>query len=679
VAQIIVRQLPQDQTDILAAYAAGVNYVIDHLSSPPFEFRVLRYRPARWRMEDSILVVLGMFEVLSRQGEDEERMLSVMEETLPQNVVAFLTPDTDRYTEALLEGTASRRPMQPIPVDALATLRRPVERHSEQPSGIVRARDSGVGSNAWAAAHPRTTDGRAILANDMHLDITVPNIWYWSQIHYGDVALTGVTLPGVPGMVAGASAHLAWGFTNVQGDFLDLVAVEVNPDDADEYRIHQGWQRFGMRHETIKVRGGDDVQVGVKTTIWGPVARKPLLDQPVAIRWTALDPTAVDLGLLALEQARSLEDGIMMMNRAGGPPLNALVVDETGRIAWTYTGRIPMRQGFDGATSRSWAEGETGWTGYIAPEALPRLVDPPAGFLVSANNRALGQEYPYVIGHDFVNGYRAYRVAERLQAMDGIGERDMLNLQLDTVSRFYADYQQLALAVLTPQAISDKPALEEVRRTLEAWDGRADVDSLGIGLLSRFRQVLAQAVFTPFLASCLQRDPTFTYAWAHIDTPLQQLLAERIPQVLPDPLRYASWEAFILGNLEESVRQVKAQYTVTSLRDLTWGRMNRRRFHHPFSRAFSALGWLLDIGGDELAGCSFCVRVTHGSLGASMRLVISPGRPQEALMHMPGGQSGHPLSPHYHDLHAAWVQGVPLALSATVPQHTLRLLPRRGP
>lgn len=243
------------------------------------------------------------------------------------------------------------------------------------------------------------------------------------------------------------------------------------------------------------------------------------------------------------------------------------------------------------------------------------------------------------------------------------------------MSRFYDYYQQLALAVLTQQALSEKPARWELRRALEAWDGKADVKSLGIGLLSRFRNVLATAVFTPFLRSCQQHDKTFTYSWAHIDTPLQQMLTEKIPQLLPDPLHYANWDAFILGMLEESARQLKEHYGVTSLLDLTWGRMNRGRFRHPFSNAIPALGWLLDIGREELSGCSFCVRVAGGSHGASMRLVISPGHTRDGLLHTPGGQSGHPLSPHYDDQHPYWVQGLPLALAAGPPHHTLRLLP----
>jgi penicillin amidase len=674
-AAAIAEHLPEEHKAALQAFADGVNSFRDNLGWPPFEFLLLGYRPDPWRITDSLLVVLGMFEMLE-SAEWQERMVSVMEKSLPADVLAFLTPDTDPYTQALLGTKESWRPMPGVPVRALSALLNS-PRKEKQHANLVRLPGLPAGSNAWAVAGSKTADGRAILANDMHLEITVPNLWYRGQLRVGDVELGGVILPGTPLIIAGASRYLAWGLTDLFADALDLVLLELNPGNELEYRTPGGWERFEKRYETLKVKGAPDRTVEVKTTIWGPVATKLLTGQPVAIHWTALDPKAVDVGLLDIDRADSLEQGLAVMNRTGGPPVNVVLADSAGRIAWTIMGRIPVRRGFDGAVSRSWADGSLDWTGYIAPEELPRLIDPPQGFVVSANHRTVGKEYPHIIGHGFENGYRAYRITERLLILDAISEEDMLRLQLDTTSEFYAFYRDLALGVLTPQAIQEKPERVQLRDYLKAWDGQAEIESLGLGLLVRFREILAEAVLMPFLQSCQELESEFEYAWPYLDTPLQTLLTEKDPKLLPDRERYPDWDTLILARLEESARVLTQQYQVTSLRDLTWGHINVARFSHLLSNGSPVLGEFLNMPRDPLPGCGFCVRSAFASWGASERLVISPGHPENGILHIPGGQSGHPLSPHYRDQHSYWVEGLPLAFASGEPQHTLTLIPAR--
>ncbi|WP_447980428.1 penicillin acylase family protein [Candidatus Nitrospira bockiana] len=677
VVDSIVAHLPDEQRAVLEAYADGVNSYLQQADSLPFEFLLLRYRPSPWTTADSLLVVLSMFQALS-WTEEEERMRTIMQTVLPSEVYRFLVAQRDPYTRALLEDDASGAPTIPVPVDALAALRRPIDVRQARQAGLVRFTEAAVGSNGWAVNGSKTADGRAILANDMHLDLLVPNIWYRVQLRYEAVEMAGIVLPGVPVVISGTNGAVAWGFTNMEGDFLDLVALDLNPEDPDEYRTPEGWRRFETREEVIKVKDDRDVPLTVRSTIWGPVRPRPLLGRPVAVRWTALEPTAVDIGLVHMDRARSLDDALAVMNRAGAPGSNVLLADASGRIAWTYTGRIPVRRGFDGATSRSWADGRVGWAGFIAPEELPRLVDPPSGFIVNANHRMLGPDYPYVIGHDFANGYRAYRITEQLRAMPKVVEADLLHLQLDTTSHFYRFYQRLALAELTDSAVQGRPLLMEARDVLRAWNGRADADSVGFGLLVRFRKALAGSVFTPYLSSCRAQDEGFFYG-GEVDAPLQTLLTEKVQALVPDPDHYDGWAPFILAVLEESARQVKDQYGVGSLADLRWGRMNHVRIAHPLGEALPGLSQVLDMPADELPGCGFCIRMASGTLSASERLVVSPVRGQDGLFHMPGGQSGHPLSRHYRDQQDSWVEGRPLPFLPGPAVHTLRLVPGRKP
>jgi penicillin amidase len=674
-AKAIWEKLPPVHQQYLQSYADGVNSYIAESGKLPFEFTALGYRPEPWTSEDSLLVVLGMCENLTAWEERGERMLSVMEKTLPDSAMRFLTPDTDFYTEQLQKQAESLRPAPAIPVEALAAALAHQPPDNVPLAQLVQQSDLMAGSNAWAVSGKLTWDGRAILANDMHLGISVPNIWYRIELNYGDVHAAGLTLPGTPLLIAGSNRHVAWGATNLSGDFLDLVRLDINPANPGEYRVGEQWQRFDEYPETIVVKGGEAKQIVVKQTRWGPVANQSLLDQPVAIHWTALDADAANLNLFDLEQSETLEQAVKIVNSSGGPQLNVLLSDDKGRIAWTLMGKIPKRFGNDGLASRSWADGSVGWNGYVEPGDLPRIIDPPEGILVSANDRRLGKNYPYVIGHQFSNGYRAYRITRQLTQMPKIGEWAMFDLQLDTESEFYVFYQQLALNSLTPEAIAAQPNLAEARDYLLAWDGRADAGSLGFALLVEFRKQLIGTVFTPYLAASRQADKNFSYAWTYIDTPLQALLNEKLPQTLPDAAHYRDWDGFILGQLKHSIQLVQARQPGVALMELNWGRLNKVKQAHPFSKALPVLSDLLDMPGEALPGCAFCVRAAGPDFGASERLVVSPGHFEDAILHMPGGQSGQPLSPYYRDQQNYWLKGLPLPLTAGKPEHLLLLRP----
>ena len=677
VAKAVTAKLPPRHRRYLDAYAGGVNRYLELAQSLPFEFTVLGYRPEPWSIQDSILVALGMFDRLTSKSEQEERMLSVMTKTLPPPVVAFLTPDTDSFTDRLTKHAESLRPVRQVPIAALKTALA-AQTSKTMELAAVQLDDVLPGSNAWAVGGAKTHDGRAILANDMHLGITVPNIWYRTEMRYGSVHAAGVTLPGIPVLIAGSNEHIAWGATNLAGDFLDLVALDLNPDDPDQYRIEGRWQRFDRITEDISVKGAEKRSIEVRTTPWGPVSAEPLLDKPVAIHWTALDADAVNIEMIDLEQAESLEQALNIGNKTGGPQLNFLAVDKNGHIGWTIMGRIPNRYGIDGSVSRSWADGAAGWNGYVDPSELPRQVDPPEGILVSANDRRLGKQYPHVIGRQFTNGYRAYRITQRLQQLPEFTEQSMFELQLDAESEFYRFYQKLALTVLSPDVIGREPELAELRDFLLAWDGSGNADSLGFALLVQFRKQLAETVFNPFLAACSQADSRFRYSWTYIDTPLQALLKQKRPELLPDPVSYRNWDDFILGQLQQSLLQLRARYPGKALSELTWGKVNKAQYRHPFSRVFPLVGLLLDMPDDELSGCSYCVRVAGPGFGASERLAVSPAHLDQGILHMPGGQSSHPLSPYYSDQEAYWVKGLPLPLLAGKAEHQWVLTPPIG-
>jgi penicillin amidase len=304
-------------------------------------------------------------------------------------------------------------------------------------------------------------------------------------------------------------------------------------------------------------------------------------------------------------------------------------------------------------------------------------VDPPNGILVSANHRAFGEEYPHLIAHGYDNGYRAFRISRQLEKMQQNSESQMFALQLDSVSEFYEFYRRLALSVLSDAA--DDPRRQDIRDYLMAWDGKAEVDSLGIALLVEFRNRLADSLFAPFLSICRREDPDFSFFWRQIDVPLQRLLTEKPPELLPEPSTYSDWNGLILRKLEESAARLRERYRIPSLSALNWGAANKTKIAHPFSTFLPFLGHLLDMPQAQGAGCDFCVRFASDSGGATERFVISPGHAADGILHMPGGQSGNPLSAHYGDQHPYWLNGLPIGFLSGEPEQTFRLEPEVTP
>jgi penicillin G amidase len=671
VARQIVADLPTGQRKVLQAYVAGVNSYIGHARIPPPEFLALQHRPEPWREEDSILVVLGMFQNLNGQEQDE-RMVSVMEKALPADLVKFLTPDTDSYATVLVGGQDSRRFSNIIPTWALAALPdldAPIAKQGVDAESII------AGSNNWVVAGSKTADGRAIVANDMHLSLGIPNVWYRAALQYQNRHIYGVTLPGVPGVIVGGNNDVAWGFTNVTADLLDLIRLETNPDNPLEYRTAQGWVKFGRHYETLYVKGAANIEFEVRDTLWGPVSEQALLASPVAIKWTALEKHAVDLGLLEMDQVQSTQQAIRLLNHTGGPPQNVVLADRNGHIGWTYMGRFPHRVGFEGIASRSWADGRLGWQGYIAPERLPRLFDPPEGFIVTANNRTLGRGYPETIAYNWGLGYRAFRISELLRGRNAFTEKDLFAIQLDTRSAVFDFYQQLALAEL--RNIKDKaPALAGVEHSLQSWDGYMNADSTGAAFLSEFRSQLAEAVFARVVASCRVYDPNFNYAWREMETPLRLLLTQK-PEGILGVRYHNSWQEMIRDALRRTGLELQRHYPGRNLAQLTWGETNPISLHHPFSGISAILAPLLDMPTFASDGCSsLCVKTMGNSHGASERLILAPAYPENAIFHMPGGQSGHALSRHYRDQQPFWQNAIasPLLLPSP-PAYTLRFTP----
>jgi penicillin amidase len=538
------------------------------------------------------------------------------------------------------------------------------------------------GSNNWAVAGRRTAGGGALLAGDMHLPLGVPATWYRATLRWprhggspGEVQVTGVTLPGVPAVVAGSNGHVAWAFTNSYVDTGDLVLLDEEPGGSGRYLAPGGPREYERFTERIEVKGGEPATLEVRESIWGPVVDAGIDGRPRAFRWTAHDPDAVNLGLFEMAELRTLDEALALAPRCGMPAQNAMIADASGRIGWTILGRVPRRIGFDGRLPSSWADGTRRWDGWLPLEEWPRIVDPPAGALWTANARTVGGEALARLGDaGYDLGARAAQIRDRLLALEEADEKAMLALQLDDRALLLAPWRELLLEALPPEATGSDPKRAEARRLIEGWGGRAATNSIGYRIVRGFRLNFARQVFRPLIAPCEKADPSFSlFAFPQWEGPLWQLVQAR-PAHLLDP-RFSSWNDAILSALDATLAELTADGAV--LAEQTWGKRNTVVLRHPLSGAIPFAGAWLDLPAVELPGDVDMPRVQGRAFGASQRMVVSPGREETGLFELPGGQSGHPLSPHYGDQQEAWVRGAPAPFLPGAAVHRLELVPAR--
>ena len=552
--------------------------------------------------------------------------------------------------------------------------------------------NSMIGSNGWAVDAAHSAQGGALLASDMHLGLSLPNIWYrlsltWPGADGKPRRITGVSLPGGPIVIAGSNGQVAWGFTNSYGHFIDLIELQRNPADPLQYRVPGGgWQRATVHHERIDVKGGAPVDLPVADTQWGPEI--VVGSHAYALRWVAHDPQAVNVNLQRLEESTSVEDALHIAQTSGIPTQNFMVADSHGKIGWTLAGPLPRWSTAAGASGNPFDDlpfdsaSYQGWQGYLTPDAYPSRINPPLGRLWTANNHTLPPSEAALLGDAGADvGARASQIRDDLLALPRANEHDMLAIQTDDRALWIETWRRLALSALDADALRDHPQRAEFQRLVLAWNGRADTDAVGYRLVRAFYFSLYDAWFgkldTDLATSFGKGSDTpplgFRSASSRYEAVMEALAAHHA--WVPDGI--ADWRAFMLDRIDHAITQLPPG---VKLEDARWGDRNRAAIEHPFARIVPAwLPWLrawLGAPHDPLPGDFNMPRVQAPSFGASERIVVSPGREQDGFFEMPGGQSGHPLSPYFLAGHEAWVHGdaTPFLPGTTV--HRLELVPQ---
>ncbi len=683
-----VERLPGAQRRLLTAYTAGVNAGLAALGARPWEYFLLNTKPRPWAPEDTVLVVDTM--TMSLQAHDglDERSRLAVRETYGDEALAFLRPVVREATAAL---DGSSQPAPPVPGAAQFSPRPGPADPSTAPAANPLAStdvdaDPGLlpGSNNFALSGARVAGGGALVANDMHLGLSVPNTWYRASLVLPDRRVTGVSLPGTPGVVVGSNGEVAWGFTDAYLDASDVVIVETDPADPGRYRVPDagGWERFEIVRDSIAVAHGSPDTLETVYTRWGPLlTRRDGAGRTLALHWTAHDPATVDLTAFQLDDAHSVDEALDIAHRAGLPAENFVVGDHTGHIAWTIIGPVPRRVGFDGQTPQSWADGTRRWDGYLGPEEIPVVRDPADGQLWTANNRVVGGEALTRLGN---GGYddpaRAGQIRDDLHALAGrlAMPADGLAVQLDDESRFLFRWRDLLLTTLTDDAVTGQLSRSALRQAVRDWHGHAAVGEAGHRLVRDFRQNVMEAVMNPIYDPVRRHAPDLAISrtqFREAEQPLWSILTARPAWLLPPGV--ASWDALLLRAASATAAMGERLPGHPALRDCTWGKRNVLEMNHPFSRILPA--WLargLNMPAEPLPGDANMPRVQGPTFGASERMVVSPGRETEGIFHQPGGASGHPLSAFYRAGHEDWAQGRPTPFLPGATKYRLRLEPK---
>ncbi|WP_281556411.1 penicillin acylase family protein [Thalassomonas sp. RHCl1] len=658
-AREIIKHLPPQQLALLKAYTRGVNQGLELLKAAPFEYLLLQQEPVFWQEEDTVLTIFSMYIDLQFEYGERELTLGMIKNTLGDDMYQFLNPKGSRWDAAI---DNSRYPQSPIPVQGWQA------NSAASHSGKTQASPSHYqdlalpGSNNWAVSGKLSENGSAILANDMHLNLRVPNTWYRASLEYRNhenqaVKVTGVSLPGAPSIIAGSNGDIAWGFTNSYGDWSDVILLETNEDNS-QYLTPDGYLPFTTYKQVIAVKDQQSVEISVRDTIWGPVIGENYQGQMIAYRWVAHDLNAVNLNLTELEQAKNTDQAFAIAATSGIPAQNMVVADKAGNIGWTIMGPIPVKLGDIGDVPASWATGENSWSGYLSPDLYPKIKNPESNRLWTANSRVVGGEMLDKIGNGgYALGARASQIRDNLREKSRFNEQDLLDIALDHRAKFLERWQDFLLTkVLTPTALAKHDQWQQVKTLLDNKELKATTDSVAYRLVRNFRLNVKNQLFKGVnnqLATVDNGNTYDTYVIRHqLEIPLWQLITKQPLAYLPPST--SSWQDLFEQALAKTVEDMTADQ---ALEDATWGQQNTAQIRHPLSRAVPFIGYLLDMPATELAGDKYMPHVQNNTFGASERMVVAPGFEHQGILHMPTSQSGHPWSPYYGKGHDDWVKG----------------------
>jgi penicillin amidase len=690
---------------ILEAYTRGVNHFIEqHRDQLPLEFSLLKYKPQPWQPTDTLVISGYMYQTLTDTWEEELDRAKVTDRVGSERAHDLFSPDAamdhfvigdpnvvnhgsqrsrvdsddqddddddddmepDGVLKASATGSDNPSALDAIP-DLTTALANSVSEYLEASRSEIR---HSLGSNNWVVSGDHTATGKPLLANDTHLELSLPPIWYEIHLTAPGWNVKGFTLPGAPLVVIGHNDHIAWGFTNNGADVQDLYSETFNPAVSDEYRVNGKWVKAQLFDEVIHVKGQPDQHLPIVLTRHGPIVRREN-GKSYALRWTATEPGGLSSVYNWLGKVQNWEEFRSVMKRVWGPAQNAVYADVKGNIGYIMAARVPIRKKGHGEIPYPGDTDAYEWTGYIPFDQLPQALNPDSGLIVTANGRVVGPAYKPYLTDRWEEPYRTARIYDLLHDKHDLRPTDMLQVQTDTFSYphlFLADQLVAAAKSATP----NDPRTKQLIDGLKDWNGIADADSPEISFLVALRRSALALILEPYLG-----DEPNLYRW-RATTFLQKILTDRPAKWLPPT--YKTYDALLVAAADRAVAKLAEDSSSPRIEDWPWKRFNSLEMLHPIGRE-GLLKKLLSISDKPQSGTSYSVRAATKTHGPAMRFVANPGNWDESILLIPAGQSGQPGSSHYADQFSYWYEGKPIfapftdAAEAKDRKHTLTLTP----
>jgi penicillin amidase len=691
----------KDSRALMEAYARGVNRFIDqHQKSLPLEFSLLKYKPQPWQPTDSLVIAGYMYQTLTntwegkldrskveaRVGADRSKELYAVDAPMDHFVIgdpdvpndgsqaSRADPDDDddddMPTDTILKASARSSDSVRKPetyADITSALWPSIQGYLEETQSEIR---KGLGSNNWVVSGSHTATGKPILANDTHLELSIPPIWYEIHLSAPGFNAEGFTLPGAPLIVIGHNDHIAWGFTNNGADVQDLYIEKLNPAAPDEYLVNGKWTKAQVFDEAIRIKGQPDEHLNIVVTRHGPVVHQEG-DKVYALRWTALEPGGLGNAYNWLSTARNWHEFRDIMKRVWGPGQNAVYADTEGNIGYIMAARVPIRKKGHGEIPVPGDTDDYEWTGYIPFDQLPQALNPDSGLIVTANARVVGPNYKPYLTDRWEEPYRTARIYDLLHDKIDLRPIDMLKVETDTYSfphAFLADQMSSAAKTVQPK----DPRARKLVDGLKDWNGIADADSALVSFLVMARRAALDLILEPYLGK-----DTNLYAWRSTVF-LQKVLTDRSAKWLPPC--YKNYDELLAATADRAVTMLAEQTKSDRVKDWQWKDLNSLDMLHPLGRD-GFLKHLLSITGKPQSGTNYSVRAATKRHGPSMRFIANLANWDESILLIPAGESGQVGSSHYTDQFSYWYEGKPIvapysdAAEAKARKHTLTLKP----